>query len=1298
MDARKLVTLAAVLVLTACGGGGTGSTDTSGDNNPAPPTVTPPVTAAAPTVAIDVNPTSLVLGGSSTLTWSSTNATSCTASGSWAGNQSVSGSATVTPTSAGPYTYTLACTGAGGSASSSATLSVTPSPAAPTAPTVSINVNPTSMVQGQSSTLSWISTNATACTGSGSWSGNQGISGSTSLTPMSAGTYTYTLTCTGAGGSASNSATLSVTAPAPTVAISVNPTSIVLGQSSTLTWSSTNTTTCTASGSWTGNTSVSGSTTVTPTSAGTSIYTLACTGAGGTVSKSVGLSVTAPAPTVAISVNPTSIVLGQSSTLTRSSTNSTACTASGSWTGNQSVSGSGTVTPTSAATYTYTLACTGAGGTVSNSASLSVTTPPPVVVTDPNSCYDASTPSTKPSTDRVDAAVKSGDPSGLQSTDQATLLKCATTKATALRKTPQQVLADIYNTKGGVPDLSINISHYSNAIISAGFSQSIPYIVSDSGNGIAAIVAMTGASKTGRGMAYGADVLNWMSGTSNQQQHRPLFNRAFTWLMTGHADGPLPATIAFSQSSYNSNSVKNYITGLGKTATEVTCNVADPTNTCWQSIDLFVFGESVPDNAGLATLVQTYLKAGKSVIYMNSDWNIGAGAYHLLGGMGMTSGSGPGGPGNWFDSGPGYSVASGRTADDSLARADMLGKVVTTLNLLAQASYTQDFSATPAPPAIDGVNLIRNDLSGYETRGKKIFATENTDLQRLLVLWADEWRPNVSYSQISRANDPANFLRAYASDSWLAYNRTKTTTNPNGQGDYMPAAAQQLATSTTDETIVVTLPQGNGVTAIGRGAIPARAVAVQIVSVPTGVNLGLQTSYIRTFGNPLKDSSYARPRQPNSWTVPLQSGAVNDFVSPSGGPLFLNYSGATAGQTVTLKIKGVVQYAHFDFSNGTPSSAELSNAMTAQQAKNFGWTTFKSRSGEVQQLVSIGLQSFQYGMTAGAQRTPQDLVADRFQSIVMDTNHIANGYNDMAMATEVSTLCTAFGWDCTGSTHNAPGTQHFVSWLAACGGGCSGQPIDNDGWAMSAGWGWAHELGHNTVQPWMHIVMPSGKGCAVECDNNTLSSADVMRLYALRGDDYSGNNTDYAGLYQMIQANRATNLTGEPLRADMETRLWDMPQQNAMRAMYFELAFLYTQTRHGETKPTLNSTLEFLTLMSKSGRLVAKADSTTWTAAVGDQYGMGTYTDTQRSKIPNYELLYVLGSKIVGQDLRNIFTMYGLPLSTTATDSVARLNLCVAQQKFYQLAVGKANQLSTGSWGSLESLTQTPLVLNKCAS
>ena len=166
-------------------------------------------------------------------------------------------------------------------------------------PTISISAAPTTITVGQSSTLTWSSTNATSCTASGAWSGAQTTSGSVGETPTATGTSTYTLTCNGTGGSANASATLTVSAAAPTVTLSINPTAITLGQSATLTWSSTNATSCTASGAWSGTQPTSGTLTVTPTAAGTASYTLTCSGAAAaTAMSAVNETVTVPQTTV----------------------------------------------------------------------------------------------------------------------------------------------------------------------------------------------------------------------------------------------------------------------------------------------------------------------------------------------------------------------------------------------------------------------------------------------------------------------------------------------------------------------------------------------------------------------------------------------------------------------------------------------------------------------------------------------------------------------------------------------------------------------------------------------------------------------------------------------------------------------------------------------------------------------------------------------------------------------------------------------------------------------------------------
>ena len=158
----------------------------------------------APSVSLTATSTTVNYQGSSTLNWSSTNATVCTASGGWSGAQSVSGSLALNGLTA-TQTYTLACTGNGQTASQSVTVTVNPPPAV----TVSLAATLSTVNYQGSATLNWSSANATACTASGGWSGTKPVSGSLALNGLTA-TQTYTLACTGNGQTASQSVTVTV--------------------------------------------------------------------------------------------------------------------------------------------------------------------------------------------------------------------------------------------------------------------------------------------------------------------------------------------------------------------------------------------------------------------------------------------------------------------------------------------------------------------------------------------------------------------------------------------------------------------------------------------------------------------------------------------------------------------------------------------------------------------------------------------------------------------------------------------------------------------------------------------------------------------------------------------------------------------------------------------------------------------------------------------------------------------------------------------------------------------------------
>src|SRR5207253_3088853 len=102
-------------------------------------------------------------------------------------------------------TYDLTATGQGGTVHCQATVSVNQPPAAPTC---TLSANPTSIVSGNSSTLSWTTSNASSVTLSPNV-GSVSPGGSLAVTPSQ--TITYTLTATGQGGTVNCNATITVT-------------------------------------------------------------------------------------------------------------------------------------------------------------------------------------------------------------------------------------------------------------------------------------------------------------------------------------------------------------------------------------------------------------------------------------------------------------------------------------------------------------------------------------------------------------------------------------------------------------------------------------------------------------------------------------------------------------------------------------------------------------------------------------------------------------------------------------------------------------------------------------------------------------------------------------------------------------------------------------------------------------------------------------------------------------------------------------------------------------------------------
>jgi hypothetical protein len=259
-------------------------------------------------------------GGSTNLNWASTNADSCVIQPG-VGPVGLNGSINVSPTTTTYYRITA--TNSGQSATANAMIFVSDSPP----PQVSIIADHEEIGNGQSSILSYTSSNASLLRLE---PGNMPLeipSGTVSVSPTETTTYEIIAYIQDESiiDLATDSATVTVSdLPVPQVTFDASPESINQGQSSLLTWSAINTDSVTIEPGIYSGSDIEGSVRVWPTEIMT--YTITATGPNGSITEAVTVVVTEPMlPTVNFSAAPALIQPYESCTLTWTSSDADYC-------------------------------------------------------------------------------------------------------------------------------------------------------------------------------------------------------------------------------------------------------------------------------------------------------------------------------------------------------------------------------------------------------------------------------------------------------------------------------------------------------------------------------------------------------------------------------------------------------------------------------------------------------------------------------------------------------------------------------------------------------------------------------------------------------------------------------------------------------------------------------------------------------------------------------------------------------------------------------------------------------------
>jgi hypothetical protein len=245
-----------------------------------------------PRISLTSNEGTIAPGGTVTLSWTTTNVSSCMASGAWDGSQPTAGSF-VSPPLTESASFLLACVGPAGTTTRVVQILVTADAAAPAA---TLFASPEEVDEGDDVTLTWTSSGTAVCAASGGWAGAKTAAGA-ELIPNIGQNGTFHLACSGPNGVASAMVQVTVRPRAPTALLEADPVTVLPNTISMLKWNAQTATSCIASGDWSGPRATSGTQPVGPlTSPG--LYRIACTGAGGTASSEVVIGVAAVVPAV----------------------------------------------------------------------------------------------------------------------------------------------------------------------------------------------------------------------------------------------------------------------------------------------------------------------------------------------------------------------------------------------------------------------------------------------------------------------------------------------------------------------------------------------------------------------------------------------------------------------------------------------------------------------------------------------------------------------------------------------------------------------------------------------------------------------------------------------------------------------------------------------------------------------------------------------------------------------------------------------------------------------------------------
>ncbi|TEG40264.1 ImpA family metalloprotease [Pseudomonas aeruginosa] len=860
----------------------------------------------------------------------------------------------------------------------------------------------------------------------------------------------------------------------------------------------------------------------------------------------------------------------------------------------------------------------------------------------------------------LDAALVSGDSSQL--TDSHLVALRLQQQVERIRQTRTQLLDGLYQNLSQAYDPGAA----SMWVLPANPDNTLPFLIGDKGRVLASLSLEAG----GRGLAYGTNVLTQLSGAN--AAHAPLLKRAVQWLVNGDPGAATAKDFKVSVVGVDKTATLNGLKSAGLQPADAACNALTDAS-CASASKLLVLGNGA-SAASLSATVRTRLQAGLPILFVHTNgWNQSSTGQQILAGLGLQEG--PYG-GNYWDK---DAVPSSRTRARSVELGGAYGQDPALVQQIVDGSWRTDYdwskctsyvgrtTCDDVPGLSDfskRVDVLKGALDAYNQKAQNLFALPGTTSLRLWLLWADAVRQNIRYP-MDKAADTARFQETFVADAIVGYVREAGAAQKE-LGSYAGQRQQSMPVSGSEETLTLTLPSAQGFTAIGRMAAPGKRLSIRIEDAgQASLAAGLNTQRIGST-RLWNTRQYDRPRFLKSPDIKLQANQSVALVSPYGGLLQLVYSGATPGQTVTVKVTGAASQPFLDIQPGEDSSQAIADFIQALDADKADWLEIRSGSVEVHAKVEKVRGSIDKDYGGDVQRFIREL-----NEVFIDDAYTLAGFAipNQAKTPAIQQECAVRGWDCDSETlHKLPGTQHInVDQYAQCGGGCSGNPYDQTWGLNPRGWGESHELGHNLQVNRLKVY----GGRSGEISNQIFPLHKDWRVLREFGQNLDDTQVNYRNAYNLIVAGRAE---ADPL-AGVYKRLWEDPGTYALNG---ERMAFYTQWVHywADLKNDPLQGWDIWTLLYLHQRQVDKSDWDANKAALG----YGTYAQRPgnsgdaSSTDGNDNLLLGL-SWLTQRDQRPTFALWGIRTSAAAQAQVAAYGF--AEQPAFFYANNRTNEYST---------------------